>query len=81
MVTWICPRCGYREDVKLSPEASTTLRYMVHNAPKRGGFMFEGARPDYERGKYQDHIIDELLAAGAIAPHPDPNKGWVVVRP
>lgn len=53
---------------------------MIHQAPKRGGYMFEGARPDYESGKYKDDILDELLAAGAIAPHPDPAKGWVVAR-
>jgi hypothetical protein len=39
--------------------------------------MFEGARPAYEAGHYQDEELAELLATGAIEPHPDPKKGWV----
>lgn len=62
----------------LSPKAELTLNYMRREAPRRGGFMYEGARPAYESGKYRDGEIDELLTCGAIQPHPDPAKGWVV---
>lgn len=55
-------------------------RFMLREAPKRGGFMWEGCRPAYERGEYRDDVLDELLAAGVIAPHPDPNKGWMVAQ-
>jgi hypothetical protein len=27
-------------------------------------------------GEYCDRELEELLAAGAIEPHPDPLKGW-----
>lgn len=40
--------------------------------------MYEGARPAYERGEYKDADLAELLAVGAIGPHEDSNKGWVV---
>jgi hypothetical protein len=53
---------------------------MQREAPKRGGFMFEGARPAYEAGTYKDAELRELLDAGLIALHPDPKKGFVVVR-
>lgn len=72
-----CPNCGH---VILSRRAEQTLHYMQRVAPRRGGFMFEGARPAYESGKYCDDEIDQLLATGAIKPHPDPNKGWVVAE-
>jgi hypothetical protein len=70
-----CPKCGA---ALLSPKADQTLAYMRREAPKRGGFMFEGARPAYENGTYHDSEIDLLLACGAIRPHADPTKGWVV---
>jgi hypothetical protein len=72
----ICPHCGKRT---LSDSALLELQYMKRHAPKRGGFMYEGARPAYEAGKYYDATIAELLSAGAIKPHPDPTKGWAVV--
>jgi hypothetical protein len=53
---------------------------MKKEAPRRGGFMFEAARPAFESGKYRDSILSELLHAGAIEPHQDPNKGWVVAK-
>jgi len=71
-----CPHCGAQI---LSQEAEFTLNYMKRSAPARGGFMYEGARPAYENGSYKDSTIAELLAAGLIAPHPDPTKGWIVV--
>lgn len=70
-----CPKCGH---LILSPKAEATLNFMRREAPKRGGFMFEGARSSYEAGRYKDEELDQLLAAGAIEPHPDPNRGWVV---
>jgi hypothetical protein len=70
-----CPRCGH---VLLSRDAEMRLEYMRREAPKRGGFMYEGAREAYEKGEYRDRELDELLAVGAIEPHPDPRKGWVV---
>ena len=70
-----CPHC---QKLIISKEAELTLNYMRREAPKRGGFMYEGARPDYENGTYKDHELDELLEAGAIAPHDDPSKGWIV---
>lgn len=66
-------------DDLLSPTAAREYHYMLEEAPKRGGYLWEGARPVYERGGYKDHIIDELLAVGAIEPHADPDKGWVAV--
>ena len=72
----------YERDPKMdgvSRDAANLLEYMREHAPARGGFMFEGARPAYEDGKYQDAEIAELLAAGAIGPHPDPKKGWIVL--
>jgi hypothetical protein len=70
-----CPHCG-RSD--LSERALRELQYMKREAPKRGGFMYEGARLAYEAGEYRDETLTELLEVGAIKPHPDPNKGWVV---
>lgn len=72
-----CPKCGYR---LLSDSATRTLAYMKREAPRRGGYMFEGARPAYERGEYYDKDLAELLSVGAIKPHDDPAKGWVVVN-
>lgn len=69
-----CPKCG---NVILSPQAEATLNYMRREAPRRGGYIFEGARIAYETGCYRDDEIAQLLSAGAIEPHPDPNKGWV----
>ena len=70
-----CPHCGTHI---LSRTAELLLGYMREEATKRGGFMFEGARQAYEAGTYKDDVLAELLAAEAIAPHPDPTKGWVV---
>lgn len=70
-----CPNCGHHI---LSEKALATLAYMKWRAPKRGGYMFESARPAYEAGTYRDDEIAQLLACGAIEPHPDPAKGWVV---
>lgn len=70
-----CPKCGTE---LLSPKAETVLNYMRKIAPTRGGFMFEGARPAYEVGTYIDDEITQLLTCGAIKPHDDPNKGWIV---
>jgi hypothetical protein len=68
-----------RIDSALSREAADVLEFMRQRAPARGGFMFEYARPHYEAGKYHDADIAELLAAGAIGPHADPKKGWIVL--
>ena len=73
-----CPHCG---KPIISRKAEATLDYMRREAPKRGGFMYEGARPAYERGEYRDAEIAELLSVGAIRPHADPARGWVVVLP
>lgn len=62
----------------LTKEALLMLNYMRRESGGRGGFMFEGARPAFENGIYKDSQISELLNAGAIKPHEDPNKGWVV---
>lgn len=69
-----CPHCGKRI---LSEEAARTLRYMRENAPRRGGYMFEGARKAYDAGEKDSDIV-ELLEIGAIEPHEDPTKGWVI---
>ncbi len=50
---------------------------MLKEAPKRGGYMFEGVRPRFERGEVHDPEIAELLRLGWIVPHADPTKGWV----
>ena len=70
-----CPYCGHQI---LSRKAELTLSYMRREAPKRGGYMFEGARPSFEAGIYHAADITALLEADAIEPHADPNKGWVV---
>lgn len=77
-MTFRCPNCGLPV---MSQQATWEYQFMIKEAPKRGGIMWEGCRPAYDRGEYQDAILDELLAAGAIARHPDPNKGFVPVRP
>jgi hypothetical protein len=60
----------------LSPTAQLELDYAKREAPKRGGFIWEGAREAYEAGTYKDEVLDELLAAGAIVAHP--LKGWMI---
>lgn len=72
----LCPHC--RRPL-LSRKALGVLNYMKREAPKRGGYMFEGARPPYEQGTYLDAELKELLSLQAIAPHSDPAKGWVTV--
>lgn len=71
-----CPHCG---KLLLSRKAAEDLAYMKREAPARGGYMWEGARRAYESGEYQDATLEELLRVGAIAPHDDPNKGWVPI--
>lgn len=70
-----CPHCG---KAVLSPAAQATLDYARKAAAERGGYIWEGARPQYEIGHYQDAELNEMLAVGAIEPHPDPTKGWIV---
>ena len=74
-----CKECGRYLGPGISQSAQETLKYMRREAPKRGGFMFGGARPAFEDGSYMDEDIRELLDAGYIAPHNDPRKGWIVV--
>ena len=62
----------------LSDRAYDELHYAKLIAPSRGGYIWEGARPRYEQGEYQDSVLDELLASNAIEPHPDPTKGWII---
>jgi hypothetical protein len=77
----LCERCGRPLLApSLSKEARLTFEYMLRQAPRRGGYMFEGARPDFESGKYQDNEISELLNAGLIEPHADPAKGWIIAQ-
>ncbi len=52
---------------------------MVKGAAERGGYMFEGLRPRFERGEVHDAEIAELLRLGWIVPHANPMKGWVPV--
>lgn len=75
MMTWTCPHCG---KPILSRRAQADLDFMRREAPNRGGYMWEGARVAYEAGTYKDPGLDELLSVGAIKPHADPKKGWVV---
>lgn len=82
-MTKTCPTCGQKVPAPrpdISDRAGLTLAYMQKEAPKRGGYMFEGARPSFEKGTYHDADISELLKHGLIAPHEDPAKGWVVVE-
>ena len=69
-----CPHCGLRH---ITSSDLDELRYMQREAPGRGGYMYEIARPAFEQGKYRDAAIAHLLSCGAIYPHQDPNKGWV----
>lgn len=75
MSAHVCPHC---KKPILSPNAEAQLNSARNAAAARGGFIWEDARPRYERGEYPDTDLDEMLAAGAIEPHPDPAKGWVV---
>lgn len=69
-----CPHCG---QPVLSPAAQRELDYARREAPMRGGYIWEGARIAYEAGEYQDAELTEMLAIGALTPHPDPTKGYV----
>lgn len=73
--TPLCPHCGRPV---LSPRALSELAYARKHAPARGGYLWEGARLAYERGDYKDATLSELLLVGALAPHGDPAKGYVV---
>ena len=73
--THCCPHCG---KPILSPRARAAYEYARRDAPKRGGYMWEGARQAYEAGTYQDADLTEMLAAGVIVPHQDPKKGWII---
>lgn len=72
--TALCPHC---HKPILSPRALGELNFARDTCRTRG-FIWEGARLSYEAGTYRDAEIAELLAVGAIAPHPDPSKGWIV---
>lgn len=78
-----CPVCDQPLPIGklgVSKRAAAEYFYMRREAPKRGGFMYEGARPAFERGEYEDRELEELLAAGLIALHPNPKKGFVVTN-
>lgn len=62
----------------LSSRAQRELDYARYASSNRGGFIWEGARPAFEAGTYHDDVLSEMLVCGAIEPHPDPAKGWVV---
>ena len=70
-----CPHCG---EPILSTRASEDYERAKRSAPMRGGYIWEGARPQYESGEYKDPALGELLEAGLLEPHPDPTKGWIV---
>ena len=42
------------------------------------GKIWEGCRPEYEKGRYADPIIDRLLREGIIVPAKDPDGGYVL---
>ncbi len=71
----VCPHC---KKPILSPSAQRELDFARKAAPSRGGYIWEGARIGYDAGNYKDDTLRELLACGALQPHPDPAKGWVV---
>lgn len=77
MTTPICPHCG---QPILTPRTMAILNFMRRECGSRGGYMFEGVRPAFEAGKYIDEAISALLKIGAIEPHPDPAKGWIVAE-
>ena len=61
----------------LSEGARMTLAYIRRTVRERG-FIWEGARPAYEDGTYDDAVLAELLAVGAIKPHQNPEKGYIL---
>lgn len=71
--------------ISLSPEAQRELAYARREAPKRGGYIWEGARTAMggllpASSSYSgDQVLGELLAAGLLVPHEDPTKGRVPV--
>ena len=75
-----CPECGSVVAQGVSRAALETLEYIRRKAPQRGGYIYEGARPEFEKGNYIDNELRELLDAGLIAPHSDPRKGWIIVQ-
>ena len=60
------------------PRALAELAYAAEHAPKRGGYIWESARIAYDAGKSIDPTLVELLNVGALVPHLDKTKGWVV---
>jgi hypothetical protein len=62
---------------RLSPKAQAELAYATEYVA-RYGYIWAGARPQYEAGTYHDAVLTELLNAGAIEPHADPTKGYIV---
>jgi len=62
--------------VIISPKAEVPLNYI--RAKRQAGGSCMRRSPCYESGAYRDEDIAQLLSAGAIEPHPDPNRGWVV---
>lgn len=75
--------CQELDAISLSPEAQRELAYARREAPKRGGYIWEGARTAMglpASSSYPgDQVLGELLAAGLLVPHKDPTKGWVPV--
>ena len=55
---------------------AATKHYVTKRIGTRG-YIWEGARPAYESGKYHGGDIERLLRDGVIAPHPDSSKGYI----
>jgi hypothetical protein len=71
---------GKRKAWTAAETPERTYSYMVNHIQKNGGHMFSSVRKRMDRGEISDDIILELLHRGWIAPHHDPEKGYILVE-
>ena len=76
----MCSRC--RAEIALDDEQAEFQREVIYATKiiRERGRIWEGARPAFERGDYEDKLITDLLAAGVIVPDPDPDGGYVLPK-
>jgi hypothetical protein len=55
------------------------VAYVRKVIPERGN-IWNGCRPSFERGEYNDPTLRRMLDEGVIVPHPDPRGGYVLPK-